>query len=67
MAAEQSLFPNIMGWIATSIVTSVPPIIVGIMPNNNAYPLFLFFGVYSIFGLVVLAMKMVESKGRTYE
>jgi Na+/melibiose symporter-like transporter len=56
-----------VGWIATFIVVAVPPIIVGIMPKNNAYPLFFFFGIYCIFGLVVLALKMVESKGRRYE
>ena len=65
--AEQAVFANTFGWIATSIVVSVPPIIVGIMPGNNAYPLFFFFGAYSTFGSLALYFKMVESKGRTYE
>jgi len=67
MTADQSLVPNILGWIATAIVTSVPPIVVGIMPNHNAWPLFVFFGFYGVFGLLVLIWKMVESKNRTYE
>lgn len=67
MPANKSVLPNAAGWIATAIVTSVPPIIVGIMPNHNAYPLFIFFGVYGIFGFTILFMYMVESKNKTYE
>lgn len=64
--AEQSIYPNIISWISLTIVVSVPPIIVGIMPDHNAYPLFFFFGLYGAVGFVYLLFKMVESKGRTY-
>lgn len=67
MPANKSILPNAAGWIATAIVTSVPPIIVGAMPDHNAYPLFIFFGTYGIFGFTILFMYMVESKNKTYE
>jgi hypothetical protein len=67
LAPEQTLIPNVVGWIATTIVTTIPPIVVGAMPGHNAYPLFFFFSAYCIFGLVIIVWKMVESKGRTYE
>jgi MFS family permease len=65
--AESAVYANIFGWIATTIVVSVPPIVTGAMPNHNAYPLFFFFGFYGIFGTIYIYMKLVESKGRTYE
>lgn len=61
------MIPNIIGWICISIVTSIPPLVVGLMPDNNAYPLFLFFGGYGIFALFILKIWMKESKGLTYE
>ncbi len=67
VAAEQTLIPNVIGWIGTSIVTSVPPIIIGAMPDHNAFPLFFFFGGYAIFGFTVIYLKLIESKGLTYE
>jgi hypothetical protein len=67
VAAEQSVIPNVIGWIATAIVTSIPPIVVGAMPNGNAYPLFIFFGCYGIFGVIMIYLKLIESKGKTYE
>lgn len=65
--AEQAVFANTLGWIATCIVVSVPPIIVGAMPDHNAYPLFFFFGIWGVFGSLYVFCSMVESKGRTYE
>jgi hypothetical protein len=55
------------GWIATSIVVSCPPIIKAAMPDGNTYPIFLFFGIYGIFGTIVLYKWLVETKGKTYE
>jgi hypothetical protein len=48
-------------------VTIVPPLVVGAMPNHNSYPLFFFFGLCGIVSSVIIYLKMVESKGRTYE
>jgi len=52
------MVPNIIGWIATSLVTSVPPLVVGAMPNGNAYPLFIFFAAYGLFAYVLLHFYM---------
>jgi hypothetical protein len=49
------------------MVTSIPPLVVGAMPHGNAYPLFLFFGVYGFLSYVPLQFFMVESKDKTYE
>lgn len=67
LTPKVTMIPNIIGWTATAMVTSIPPLVVGVMPNGNAYPLFIFFGAYGIFAYVVLHFFMVESKGRTYE
>lgn len=67
VCAAKSVYQNVLGWIATSIVTSVPPIIAAAMPGNNVYPLFFFFGAYGIFGFTYIYLKLIESKGRTYE
>jgi hypothetical protein len=61
------MIPNICGWLCTSIVISVPPIVQAAMPDHSTYPLFFFFGVYGGFGFVVLYIWMVESKGKTYK
>jgi hypothetical protein len=67
MAPHMAVYPNILNWIALTLVTSVPPIIVGIMPDNNAYPLFFFFGGYSIIASIVVFTFMRESKGLTFK
>lgn len=41
---HNTMIPNILNWIGLSIVTIVPPLVVGAMPNNNAYQLFILFG-----------------------
>jgi tellurite resistance protein TehA-like permease len=61
------MVPNIIGWISMSFVTSVPPLVVGAMPNGNAYPLFIFFAAYGLFAYVLLQFYMRESKDKTYE
>jgi len=60
------MIPNIIGWIATAMVTSIPPLVVGAMPNGNAYPLFIFFGVYGFLSYFPLQFFMVESKDKSY-
>lgn len=64
---EEAVYANVPGWIATSIVVSCPPIVKAAMPDGNVYPIFLFFGVYGIFGTIVLYKWLVETKGKTYE
>ena len=64
--AKESLTPNITHWLALSLATFVPPLISGGMPNNNPYPVFIFFGIYSFIGFVHVRMSMQESDGRTY-
>ncbi len=58
MAPHMAVYPNIMNWIALTLVTSVPPIIVGAMPDNNAYPLFFFFGGFGIIATIVIFIFM---------
>lgn len=50
LPASKSLCPNILHWLSLSISTLVPPIVAGMMPNNNSYPVFIFFGLYCLFG-----------------
>jgi hypothetical protein len=47
------------GWAALSLVTSVPPLVVGAMKNHNAYPLFYAFGTYGFFAFFGLYKGMV--------
>jgi hypothetical protein len=58
LAPEVAFIPNTLGWLGLAIVTSVPPIVVGVMPENNAYHLFLFFGGYGIFASIILLIYM---------
>lgn len=64
--ASQALVPNVVHWLALAISTLVPPVITGIMPGNNAYPVFLFFGVYGIIGFIHVFKTMKESDGKSY-
>ena len=52
------MIPNILGWVGLAIVTTIPPLIVGAMPGNNAYPLFIFFGYYGIVAYILLQIYM---------
>ena len=64
--ASQALGPNIAHWLALAISTLVPPVIYGIMPHNNAYPVFLFFGLYGFIGAVHVFSTLKESDGKLY-
>jgi len=55
-----------MNWIALAISTLVPPLISGSMPDNNPYPVFIFFGLYGIIGFVRVRLKLKESDGFSY-
>jgi hypothetical protein len=52
------MIPNITGWVCLTIVTMIPPLVVGAMPDNNAYPLFIFFGYYGIAAYILLEKYM---------
>ncbi len=57
------MFASTLGWIATCIVVSVLSIIVGAMPDHNAYPLF-FFGIWGVFGsLYAFARRRSQREG----
>jgi len=64
--ASESLLANIMNWIALAISTLIPPLVTGAMPNNNSYPVFIFFGLYGLIGFVHVKCKLRESDGFTY-
>lgn len=64
--ASQFLLPNIVHWIALAISTLIPPLVTAALPHNNSYPVFLFFGAYSIFGFFHVKFKLRESDGFTY-
>lgn len=50
--ASETIIPNIVHWTALALEILIPPLIAGKMPNNNAYPVFFFFGVYGLFGFI---------------
>jgi hypothetical protein len=37
------------------------------MPNENPYPVFIFFGAYTIFGFLHILRYLRESDGHTYD
>jgi MFS family permease len=50
--AREATIPNIVHWLTMSISMLVPPLLSGIMPSGNPYPVFIFFGLYSFVGLL---------------
>jgi hypothetical protein len=60
------MIPNIFHWLALAVSTLVPPIITGIMPGQNPYPVFIFFGLYGFLGLAHVFRYLRESDGFTY-
>lgn len=67
LTPKATMIPNILGWVATAMVTSIPPLVVGAMPHGNAWPLFVFFGIFGFLSYIPMQFFMVESKDRTYE
>ncbi len=60
---EQAVFANTLGWIATCIVVSVLPIIVGAMPDHNAYFFFEIWGAFD--SLYVFVRWWTQREGDT--
>jgi len=65
--ASQSLMPNIFHWIALALSTLIPPLVMKVMPDNNPYPVFLFFGIYGLLSLIPVVRYLRESDGLTYK
>ena len=49
-----------------SFATLIPPLISGAMPNDNPWPVFIFYGVYTLIGFLHIKVKLQESDGKTY-
>lgn len=64
--AAQTLHQNIAQWFALSISTLLPPFVMYLMPNNNPYPIFIFFGLYCLMAIFYLHKKLVETKGKSF-
>ena len=50
--ASESRIPNIVHWLTLSTANLVPPLVSGAMPNNNPFPVFIFFGIYCFIGFI---------------
>lgn len=64
--ASQTIFPNILNYVSLATSMLIPPIIVKIMPENNPYPVFLFFGGYGLLAVIHMIKTLRESDGYTY-
>lgn len=65
--ASESLPSNILHWITVALCMLVPPLVSGIMPNNNPYPVFIFFGLYGFLGFAHVRWTLRESNGLTFK
>lgn len=65
--ASESLPSNIVQWISLALCMLVPPLIEGIMPKNNPYPAFIFFGLYGFLGFAHVRCTIRESNGLTFK
>ena len=54
---EQSLV-NVLHWLSIAITMLIPPLVAGIMPENNPYPVFIFFGIYGLLGFIHIKMTL---------
>lgn len=64
---KQSLIPNFVHWIALSLSTLAPSLVMSVMPNKEVYPCFVFFLAYTIFAAVYFEKYIVESNGLSYK
>lgn len=64
--ASKALIPNITHWLGLSITTLIPPLVTGVMPKNNPFPVFIVLGVYGLLSLVHIFKDLRESDGKTY-
>lgn len=65
--ADESLIPNSVHWIALSLSTLAPSLVMSFMPENQVYPCFLFFFAYTFFIFLYFREYVVESNGLTYQ
>jgi MFS family permease len=56
--AAQQLPANILHWISIAISMLVPPLVASFMPNNNPWPVFIFFGTYGFIGFIHVRMTL---------
>lgn len=64
--ATKNTIATSITWVALSLTTLIPPIVIKAM-DGNAYPLFLFFGVYCALSFPYMYAGMVETKGLKYQ
>jgi hypothetical protein len=64
--AGESLIPNTVHWVALSLSTLAPSVVMSLMPGNEVYPCFLFFFAYCFFAFIYFYENVVESNGLTY-
>lgn len=56
--ASQSAIAVVFTWVALAFTTIIPPIIMQEM-NQDAYPIFLFFGIYTTFSVFYMWISLV--------
>jgi len=57
---SKSKFPSLISWAGSTLVTTIPPYIVAVVPGNNAYPIFFFFTGYLVLAAVFNYFMLVE-------
>jgi hypothetical protein len=65
--AAESLVPNTVHWIALSLSTLAPSLVMSIMPTDEVYPCFLFFLGYTLLAFFYFRAYVVESNGLSYQ
>jgi MFS family permease len=64
--ASKALPSNIFYWISLAICLLVPPLVSG-ANNTNPFPVFIFFGIYSLISFAHVRLTMRESNGLSYK
>ena len=57
--AAESLLPNTVHWIALSLSTMAPSLVMSLMPSDQVYPCFLFFFTYTFFAFLYFRENVV--------
>lgn len=65
--ASEAVIPNVAHWLALATSTLIPPIVAGMMPNDNPYPVFVFFGLYGFLSFIHVYKDAKESDGKAYD
>ena len=63
----ETLGVNMAQWLSLSVSLLVPPIVSGIMPDNNPYPVFFFFAAYGFVSFIHIYSTLKESDGKSYD